>query len=413
MNSSTLRLVLLISCAHALVHVYEHSFACVEQLVVSDASFDILASNETRVSGTLGNSLRLPFGIFALLAGWLGDRFGSKRLLIVYLVGCSAAAALAWYSPTLAIMYVSMFLLGSFASIYHPAGVSLISYCTTPENRPMALGYHGILGSLGIAAGPFLAGLILSTGATWQQYYLVLTVPGLLLAIGLYLRLSHEHIYDQSVKQNNSAGDSLEDKSHWASFVALIVIGSLAGFVYAAILNFLPRYLDNTGLGGYFPNTSQESLRNYLAGSVLLLGMIGQYMGGRLARPNTLEPLLALALFLAAPLVFWMGFAEGHAKIIVTSLFSPIFFMNQPLINTLIAKYVPRKHRSLCYGLSFTLGFGVGSFGPTFAGFTSNGVLKFGVLASLLCISSAISLFLWQFNSTFSDPSTRSKDAVE
>ena len=100
MNSSTLRLVLLISCAHALVHVYEHSFACVEQLVVSDASFDILASNETRVSGTLGNSLRLPFGIFALLAGWLGDRFGSKRLLIVYLVGCSAAAALAASSPT-------------------------------------------------------------------------------------------------------------------------------------------------------------------------------------------------------------------------------------------------------------------------------------------------------------------------
>ena len=83
MSSATLRLVLLVSCCHALVHVYEHSLASVEQLVVADEAFDVPAERQEKVSGVLGNWLRLPFGLCALLAGWLADRFGAKRLLLV------------------------------------------------------------------------------------------------------------------------------------------------------------------------------------------------------------------------------------------------------------------------------------------------------------------------------------------
>ena len=57
----------------------------------------------------------------------------------------------------------------------------------------MALGYHGILGSAGIASAPFLAAVVLAaTGAAWRWYYLVLTIPGLLLAMWLWLRLPHQ-----------------------------------------------------------------------------------------------------------------------------------------------------------------------------------------------------------------------------
>ena len=98
MNSSTLRLVLLLSCCHALVHVYELSFASVEQLVADDFGVD------TAVTGWLGFCLRLPFGLFALFAGWLADFFGAKRLLLIYLFGSSAAALLAWLAPGLSSM---------------------------------------------------------------------------------------------------------------------------------------------------------------------------------------------------------------------------------------------------------------------------------------------------------------------
>lgn len=399
MNSATLRLVLLLACCHALVHVYELSFASVEQLIGEEFGVG------KDVTGVLGTCLRLPFGLCALLAGWLTDRFGSKRLLLVYLGGCSLAVAAIWCSPNLAVLFMGMFALGMFASIYHPAGVSLISHQTNPQNRPMALGYHGILGSAGIAAAPFLAGVVLATGANWRQYYLVLTVPGILLAILLWLRLPHQQPEAGAADPTTPAAggdgdddgdDDGEDDAHWASYFTLTGMISLAGFVYAALLTFMPRYLDGAGVTiGQVP---KESLRNYLTGVVLLLGMLGQYAGGRIARPRTLEPLMAMAFLGAAPLVLWMGFAQGPTRLWAAGLFAPVFFMHQPLFNSLVAKYTPRRRRSLCYGLSFTAGFGLGAVGATFAGKVQSDLVNHGTLAALLTIAGALALVLWRWH---------------
>lgn len=390
LSRSTLRLVLLVSLAHALVHIFEHSYACVEQLVVTDSAFGIADEMRRQVSGQLGSTLRLPFGLCAMLAGWLADRYGSKRLLLIYLIGGSLACVGAWWSPTLAAMYASLFVLGVFASIYHPAGVGLITHHTTPENRSLALGYHGILGATGTAFGPFLAGAVLSTGTTWRQYYLALTVPAILLAILLQLMLSKE---DGLVQHDpDDTEPHPEDDSHWGAYVTLMFVTSLSGIVYAGILNFLPRYLGKTGFDFGVPN---ESLRNYLTGGVLLLGAIGQYAAGRIARPSTLEPLMAASFFATVPFVLWMGFAEGPMRLAAAAGFAPLFFMHQPLFNSLIAKYVPRRRRSLCFGLSFSIGFGVGSIGPTISGLAKSQLINFTILGSLLAIAATLCLGLW------------------
>jgi len=408
MKSSTLRLVLLMSCCHGLVHVYELSFASVEQLVADDFGVD------TAVTGWLGFSMRLPFGLFALAAGWLADRFGAKRLLLVYLFGSSAAALLAWLSPSLAVLFAVMFTLGTFAGIYHPAGVSLIAHQTQPENRPMALGYHGIFGSMGIAAGPFLASLVLATGASWRQYYLVLTVPGVLLAVWLMLRLPQEHD-DTTTANPHAPADRGEDPARWDCYFILIASNVLAGFIYSAVLTFLPRYLADSGLnleaalerfvhavgsgGGEFHPVSTG---NFLTGLVLLLGILGQYTAGRTARPSTLEPMMALTFFAVAPCLFWMGFATGIARVWAAALFAPLFFMHQPLFNSLVAKYVPRRRRSLSYGLSFTVGFGIGGTGSAFAGKVEStlgdygAVVNYGTLAGLALVVGLLCLVLWR-----------------
>jgi len=393
MNSATFRLVLLVSLCHALVHVYEHSLASVEQMIVAEEDFGVAEAEQEKVSGKLGNWLRLPFGLCALLAGWTADRFGAKRLLLVYLLGCSAAAVLAWYAPTLLLVTVAMFLLGMYASIYHPAGVGLITHHTTPENRPMALGYHGIFGSLGIAAGPLLAGVAFNMGATWRQYYLVLAVPGVLLAGLLSLRLSRR-------RQPSAADDALaaangEDDAHWSSYATLMTMAVFSGIVYAAVLHFLPRYLDGVALPWGTAEIPEASRRNYLTAGVLLLGVVGQYTSGRIARPTTLEPLITLSFFAAAPCVLWMGFAEGSTRLWAAALFSPLFFAHQPLFNSLVAKYVPRRRRSMCYGLSFTLGFGVGSIGPNLAGRMTTLMLRYGVLSAAMAITGTLALTLW------------------
>ena len=393
-DSKTLRLVLLVSCCHALVHVYELSFASVEQLVADDFSVG------TEVTGALGTSLRMPIGLGALAAGWLAGHYGAKRLLLIYLVGCSMTAAIASMVPSLALMFAAMLTLGSFASIYHPAGLGLIAHHTNPQNRPMAMGYHGIFGSAGIATAPFLAAFILGSGATWQRYYLFLAIPGLVLAGLLTLRLSHERGPARASESPAPHVDG-EDDARWGCYLTLLLIAASAGFIYHAVLNFLPRYLGGAGLE--FGNTEKIAGDNYLTGGVLALGVLGQYASGKIARPHTLELLLAGSFVGAAASLFWMGLAEGPNRLWAAGVFTPLFFMHQPVFNSLLAKYVPRRQRSAAYGLSFTLGFGFGSLGSTFSGFTGDFV-TYTTLAGLACLIVVLSLVLWRWNHRAAPP---------
>lgn len=386
MTPATLRVVMLVSCAHALVHIYELSLPSVEQLIALDFQ------SGTEMTGTLGSTWRLPFGLGALAAGWLVDRFGSKRLLMIYLVGCSATSLVAWWSPDLALLFVAMFSMGTFASIYHPAGLALISHEAPPDKRPLALGYHGIFGSIGIAAAPFLAAVALWTGTTWRQYYLLLTVPGLVLAAVLGLWLHERHREPNLSSTDAMAPPVVVPPARWGAFFMLTVVGAVTGFIYAALLNFLPRYLDASDIRPY--GVPAESFRNLLAAAVLLVGCIGQYVAGRIARPGRLEPMLVLILLAMAPFLFWMAVAEGQARVWAAGLFALVHFMHQPVYNSMIAHYVPIARRSFGYGISNVMTFGVGSFGAGFAGYAPTTLATYGTLGVLALLAGSLAMIL-------------------
>ena len=60
---STLRLVLIVSCAHSMVHIFELALPSVEQIVATDYG----VGKET--TGALSTIWRLPFGLGAFGAG--------------------------------------------------------------------------------------------------------------------------------------------------------------------------------------------------------------------------------------------------------------------------------------------------------------------------------------------------------
>ena len=385
MSAAVVRLILLISCAHALVHVYELAFPPVEQLIAAENKVG------TKEMGELGTCWRLPFGAFAIFAGWLTDRFGAKRMLIAYLAGCSVTAMLVAMCYKLTWLFVAFFCMGTFASIYHPAGLALISHVTTPWDRPRALGMHGILGSFGIAGAPLVAGTVLGLGASWRGYYLVLSVPGLLLAALFALRLT-DPTRGPTAHTADRPNDG-EDDFHVAPYVIILAIGTIVGFVYAATMNFLPRYLSESQVTVF--DLPQASISNYLAAGVLVLGAVGQYSSGRLARPQSLERFLTAIIAAIVPCLAMMAVAQGSMRIVAAGFFAVIFFMTQPLTNSLIAKYVPARRRSLGYGINFMLAFGIGSFGAAFAGYIQTMRTNYLTLAALAAVGAVLSVVLW------------------
>ena len=153
-------------------------------------------------------------------------------------------------------------------------------------------------------------------------------------------------------------------------------------------MHFLPRYLDTAGLRP--EDWTPASFRNALAAVVLACGAVGQGIAGRLCRPGRLELLLVLVLFGNVPPLLWMAFAEGPSRFVAACFLAVVHFMNQPVYNSLIAQHVPAPRRSLGYGFSNMMCFGIGAFGPYFAGQFVDDTAVYGGLAA---VATAAGLF--------------------
>ncbi len=399
MSRATLRLVLLISCAHALVHVFELALPSTEQLIAAD----YLVGKDTM--GWLSACWRLPWGLGALIAGLLVDRYGSRRMLAVYLLVCGACCAVVAARFALPAMFVVMAVMGTGASIYHPAGLALISHETSAVDRPRALGLHGIFGSMGIGCAPLLAALVLDEGMTWRQYYAVLTVPGVLLGL-VFVYVAWRHggeraTLSAAVNPTSSTRTDDAESADWRSFFTLTLLALMQGIVYSAVLSFLTRYLS-----GWRPDwlaASNQSFERYTTSFVLIVGCVGQYLAGRFGRFDRLERQLTVVTLANAPLLVWMAFAQGQQRLLAAAAFAVVHFMHQPLYNSLVAKYTPRRRRSLCYGFSFAMGLGVGSVGALWAGYSQSDTLTYLAIAGVAVLGACIGGVLCVLNRKPSD----------
>ena len=392
MTRTAFRLILLVSCAHALVHVFELALPSVEQMIGEDLVGKTAAENKA-ATGTLGMAWRLPFGLLAMVAGWMADRYGSRRLLIVYLGGCIITAIAAANSHSMPPLFISMLVMGCFASIYHPAGLSLISRVTTPETRGRALGWHGILGSIGITAAPMGAAVLFGTGwLGWRGYYMALCVPAVVIALLVLVSIRR---VSSTREPDSQVGPVSEENGPFqrGPYMLLVASGALSGFVYGAFLHFLQRYLDGAGIRP--ESVSAESFRNLLAAVTLSFAVGGQWLAGRLARPGRLEWLQVAILAASAPCLVLMGLATGWFCLVSACSFAFIHFMTQPVYNSLIAQLVPSRHRSTGYGFSNMICFGIGGLGPLIVGQSTDNLLIYCGLAAVVGLSTLLAAILW------------------
>lgn len=424
LSRAAFRLILLVSLAHALVHFYELSFPSVEQEIAAEFYPDDLAKGK-EFSGRLSNAWRLLWGLGALAAGWLVDRYGGRRMLAVYLLGCGGCCLATMLAATPSQLTAIMLSMGAFASIYHPAGLGLIANETDPVNRPRALGLHGVLGSVGIGISPLVAYILIGFGFTWRSFYAVLAIPGLLLGVWFawlawkHLRLEHAPIakspqLDQAKKTTDSSSGNL------TAFFVLTVLAFLQGFVYAAQMTFLPRYLSTTLVSDASkdlpdPNPIEEPERSsqdkegrvstaamprwantgkLFASLALLLGCVGQFLSGRFARHDRLEFQLTAITLGNTPCLLAMAFATGWGRPAAAGLFALVHFMHQPIYNSLIPKYAPPSHRSLCFGFSIAVGLGCGSLGAVFAGAFLDDRIVYSSLAGVSLMAAGVGLIL-------------------
>ncbi|MBI2860609.1 MAG: MFS transporter [Chloroflexi bacterium] len=343
------------STCHALDHVLELAYGVALIGIAREFGVGLF------VLGVLANIAGFAFGLTALPAGFLADRLGERRLLMIFCLGSGLASIGVALSPNIYVLGATLGVLGMALGIYHPAGSALVAVGT--EQKGLAFGYVGVSGNLGQALGPMMVGLIAS-GYSWRAPYIVFAIPALVMAVLLYFFSKKEiPIIPPTARAVQARASSV-----LVPMVIIFLTGILSGSIYRGVVTFLPLYLSER-VQLDFLEAGSIALAGSFTTVALIFGVLGQFLGGYLSERRRRETLAVIVAVTTTPLLLLMGNSYGLLLLLGAVAFALFFFMGQPVYNSLIADYTPEGWAGRSFGIYFFCSFALGSFSATLLGY--------------------------------------------
>ena len=131
----------------------------------------------------------LAFAVLLLSMGYLGDRLGSRKVYLSGMALFALASILCGCATNAVLLIVGRALQGIGAAAMLPCSLALLSHATAHEHalRARAIGWWTAAGSIAIAAGPIIGGLLMSM-MTWRSIFFV-NIPVCIVGAWLTLRV--------------------------------------------------------------------------------------------------------------------------------------------------------------------------------------------------------------------------------
>ena len=247
---------LFLNVGHLFDHLAMLIFATVAALFLADAWN--LTYDDLIPYGTAG---LVAFGAFALLAGWLGDKWSREGMMSVFFLGIGASTIATGFADTPLQIGAGLLAIGVFAAIYHPVGLAMVVEGRGRTGIPIAI--NGIYGNMGVALAALVTGVLIDI-AGWRAAFFV---PGALcIAIGfawmLFLR-GGPVVAPASVAEARPAAGSDIAPTRAALihvFAIIFFTTALGGLVFQSTTFALPKVFDErladfavsaTEVGGY------------------------------------------------------------------------------------------------------------------------------------------------------------------
>lgn len=301
------------------------------------------------------------YGVAALPAGWLGDRWSESGMMAICFFGSGVGAVWVGMAEGPTGVMIGLTLLGLFAAIYHPVGISWL--VGTADNPGKALGINGIFGSIGVAAGPLIAGALTDL-ASWRWAFLV---PGALcLGTGVAFMVMVKGGLATAKTAGGARPMSETDARTVRALTALALTVLCTGFVYSAASVSLPK-LFSERLAGTVDDTIWIGA---LVSTVYVLTAFTQILGGHLADRYDQKWAYAACQAVMVPMVLATAYVAGLPVVLAALLMLGCNVAGTPVENALIARFAPERWRAVVYGSKFVLTLGVsGLMVPPVVGF--------------------------------------------
>ncbi|MFO7605408.1 MAG: MFS transporter [Desulfurivibrionaceae bacterium] len=396
------KLTWLASFSHFITHGYMTLLPAVLIVITAEHS---LSFTEIGIIANIGYFL---YGLGSFPAGYLSDKFGSKRMLTIGVGGMAVSSILVGLTPGAAAFAVTYAMLGIFASIHHPAGLSLIARRVNTR-RGKALGLHGVMGNVGLFMTPLVASYGVKFFGTWRAAYIIYGLLGLVFAVVIHMTkledeadLNWRKLFKRAASlptisegDETPAAPAVDGAASGKSFALVMVpvsllllyLGSvLSGFIFRGSLTFFPTLFQREV---YFINIHDEPV--YMAGvvttAILSLGLIGAWFGGYINDKIKKPELLPFYVFaIVAPALYLISTLVDAKLLLFSCLFSLVYYAWQPAQNYLVAKYTRKASHGMGFGINFFLIFGVGSIATATGGYVTDeyGVDRFYRLMSYI-----------------------------
>ncbi len=201
--------------------------------------------------GALQTAFMIVHSVASVPLGYLADRLLRKRLIAAGVGLWSVATAAAAFAVTYGQMFVARAAVGIGEATYAPAASALISDRFPAAVRARAMGIFQLGMVLGGAVGIVAGGLVASRWG-WRAAFLVVGLPGLLLAV-LALLIHEAPVAARRPRPARAAGQPrVHDPSpkSWGSMVWITVAGIFITFFTGAITFWAPTFILRTLYGG-------------------------------------------------------------------------------------------------------------------------------------------------------------------
>jgi MFS family permease len=340
-------------------HGASHGFVLVLPAVLVALRAEFHASFTTL--GTVATVSSMLYGLGALPAGLLADRVGAPVLLRVFAGGSAICCGLAAVAPGIWWLAAALALLGAAGALYHPSGLAEVTLNAPGGGRE--IGIHGGFGNGGTALAPLVAGAVVAAW-TWRASYGLAALA----AVVLLVALARQVPLDRQLPPQTQAGPGSVGR---AALAVVMFLAVAEGFVFQGFVTFLPAFLAEVGGAG----RAAAAKGGVLAAAVLLLGVPGQLLGGRLAGTDPRRLAVRYACLYAGAVLAGLSVRAAGPTVLgvaLAGLFSLLIFLGQPITNQLVARSTRAGRRGAAYGTYFSLSFGVGALAGSAGGIVAD-----------------------------------------
>jgi MFS transporter, Spinster family, sphingosine-1-phosphate transporter len=304
--------------------------------------------------GFLGSAFMLSYLLIAPLFGWLGDHWSRTRLAAGGLVVWSLATALAGFAPGYRTLLAARATVGVGEASFGTVSPGIIADFFPKERRGQILSWFYVAIPVGSALG-YLLGGVLGQRYGWHVAFLLVGVPGLLLAIPLALLRTPPRGGDAP----HSGGEGGRAAAGYAalfrnrSFVCNTLAMAAMTFAIGGLAQWIPSFL-------YRVHSLDVAKGNTLFGATTVLaGILGTLVGGWLGdcwQKRSGKGYLLISgwgFLLGTPFAVWAILSPGLTGCMTAIFMAEFFlFLNTGPLNTVIINVTNPAVRAMAFAVN-------------------------------------------------------------